>query len=79
MNQQKIKRIVEREIWYINRSMWMIALLSVFAFSLILPQLGGTIVWDELTALQVGSGIGVLGIIAYFAEKFPPKSIQTKK
>lgn len=75
MNRQKIVRVLEREIWYLNRSMWIIAIVSLFAFVLILPHLGGTLALDDLASMQIGLGIGALGVIAYFAEKFPPKSI----
>ena len=78
MDGQKIVRMLEREIWYVNRSMWIIMVVSLFAFSLIIQQFGATLVLGDLASLQIGLGIGVLGVIAYFAEKFPPKSLKLK-
>lgn len=78
MDRQKIVRVLEREIWYLNRTMWIIAVVSLFAFSLIIQQLGDTLVLDDLASLQIGLGIGTLGVIAYFAEKFPPKNLNLK-
>jgi len=51
-------------------------IVSLSAFVFLVQQFGATLVLDDLAGLNIGLGIGVLCVIAYFAEKFPPKSVQ---